>query len=69
MKTFIRFIVQLFLGLGLFIIGVNYSEEMMSWGAAWLLLYWLLFVVVNLASLFFIGPPPLYGRFVGRDRR
>lgn len=69
MKTFIRFFVQLFLGLGLFVIGVTNAEVMMNWGVVWMMLYWLLFVIVNLASLFFIGPPPLYGRFVGRDRR
>lgn len=69
MKTFIRFIVQLFLGLGLFIIGVNYSETMMSYGTAWLMLYWLFFVIVNVTSLLYFGPPPLYQRFVGRDRR
>lgn len=69
MKTFIRFFVQLFLGLGLFVIGVTNAEALMNWGVVWMMLYWLFFVIVNLASLFFIGPPPLYGRFVGRDRR
>lgn len=69
MKSFLRFIVQLLLGLGLFIIGTTYSDLMIEWGAGWFTLYWLMYVIVNAASLFYIGPPPLYIKFAGRDKR